>query len=160
GGTTAKIAIVDDAVPQTARSFEFGRVFRFKKGSGLPLKVPSVELVEIGAGGGAIASIGHLGCLPVGPESAGSNPRPASYGRGGTGATVTDADLVLGRIRPESFAGGRIRLSESAANAALSNGVGTTLGMQPAAAASGIAEVVDEAMANAAREHVVECGKS
>jgi N-methylhydantoinase A len=160
GGTTAKIAIVDDAVPQTARSFEFGRVFRFKKGSGLPLKVPSVELVEIGAGGGSIASIDHLGCLAVGPESAGSDPGPACYGRGGTAAAVTDADLVLGRIRPESFAGGRIKLDEAKAQVALANGVGKTLGMKPAAAASGIAEVVDEAMANAAREHVVECGKS
>ncbi|MGH7006535.1 MAG: hydantoinase/oxoprolinase family protein, partial [Alphaproteobacteria bacterium] len=160
GGTTAKIAIVDDAVPQTARSFEFGRVFRFKKGSGLPLKVPSVELVEIGAGGGSIASIDHLGCLAVGPESAGSDPGPACYGRGGTAAAVTDADLMLGRIRPESFAGGRIRLDEAKARAALGNGVGKSLGMKPEAAASGIAEVVDEAMANAAREHVVECGKS
>ena len=160
GGTTAKIAIVDDAVPQTARSFEFGRVFRFKKGSGLPLKVPSVELVEIGAGGGSIASIDHLGCLAVGPESSGSDPGPACYGRNGTAATVTDADLMLGRIRPESFAGGRIRLDEGKARAALSNGVGKALGMEPKTAASAIAEVVDEAMANAAREHVVECGKS
>jgi len=160
GGTTAKIAIVDDGVPQTARSFEFGRVFRFKKGSGLPLKVPSVELVEIGAGGGSIASIDHLGCLAVGPESAGSEPGPASYGRGGTAATVTDADLVLGRIRPERFAGGRIRLDAAAAESALARGVGRALGAAAAAAAAGIAEVVDEAMANAAREHVVECGKS
>jgi len=160
GGTTAKIAIVDDAVPQTARSFEFGRVFRFKKGSGLPLKVPSVELVEIGAGGGSIASIDHLGCLAVGPESAGAAPGPASYGRGGTAATVTDADLALGRIRPEAFAGGRIRLDEGKARTALADGVGKALGLAPAPAASGIAEVVDEAMANAAREHVVECGKS
>jgi N-methylhydantoinase A len=160
GGTTAKIAIVDDAVPQTARAFEFGRVFRFKKGSGLPLKVPSVELVEIGAGGGSIASIDHLGCLAVGPESAGSDPGPACYGRGGSGATVTDADLALGRIRPESFAGGRIRLDEAKAGAALANGVGKALGMEAKAAAAGVAEVVDEAMANAAREHVIECGKS
>lgn len=160
GGTTAKIAIVDDAVPQTARAFEFGRVFRFKKGSGLPLKVPSVELVEIGAGGGSIASIDHLGCLAVGPESAGSDPGPACYGRGGTAATVTDADLALGRIRPESFAGGRIRLDEAKAGAALAGGVGKALGMEAKAAATGIAEVVDEAMANAAREHVVECGKA
>lgn len=160
GGTTAKIAIVDDAVPQTARAFEFGRVFRFKKGSGLPLKVPSVELVEIGAGGGSIASIDHLGCLAVGPESAGSDPGPACYGRGGTAAAVTDADLALGRIRPESFAGGRIRLDEAKAGAALANGVGKALGIAAKAAAAGIAEVVDEAMANAAREHVIECGKS
>ena len=160
GGTTAKIAIVDDAVPQTARAFEFGRVFRFKKGSGLPLKVPSVELVEIGAGGGSIASIDHLGCLAVGPESAGSDPGPACYGRGGTGATVTDADLALGRIRPDSFAGGRIKLDEAKAGAALAGGVGKALGMDAKTAAAGVAEVVDEAMANAAREHVVECGKS
>ena len=160
GGTTAKIAIVDDAVPQTARAFEFGRVFRFKKGSGLPLKVPSVELVEIGAGGGSLASIDHLGCLAVGPESAGSDPGPACYGRGGTAAAVTDADLALGRIRPEAFAGGRIRLDETKAAAALANGVGKTLGLEAKAAAAGIAEVVDEAMANAAREHVIECGKS
>jgi len=160
GGTTAKIAIVDDGVPQTARSFEFGRVFRFKKGSGLPLKVPSVELVEIGAGGGSIASIDHLGCLAVGPESAGSEPGPASYGRGGKHAAVTDADLVLGRIRPERFAGGRIKLDAGAAERALNDGVGRTLNLAAPAAAAGIAEVVDEAMANAAREHVVECGKS
>ncbi len=160
GGTTAKIAIVDDAVPQTARAFEFGRVFRFKKGSGLPLKVPSVELVEIGAGGGSIASIDHLGCLAVGPESAGSDPGPACYDRGGAAATVTDADLALGRIRPDSFAGGRIRLDEAKAGAALAGGVGKALEMEAKAAAAGIAEVVDEAMANAAREHVIECGKS
>ncbi|MCW5772831.1 MAG: hydantoinase/oxoprolinase family protein [Rhodospirillaceae bacterium] len=159
GGTTAKIAIVDDGVPQTARAFEFGRVFRFKKGSGLPLKVPSVELVEIGAGGGSIASIDHLGCLAVGPESAGSEPGPASYGRGGTAPTVTDADLALGRIRPAAFAGGRIALDAAAAERAL-GGVGRILGLAPPDAAAGIAEVVDEAMANAAREHVVECGKS
>jgi N-methylhydantoinase A len=160
GGTTAKIAIVDEAVPQTARAFEFGRVFRFKKGSGLPLKVPSVELVEIGAGGGSIASMDQLGCLAVGPESAGSDPGPACYQRGGTAATVTDADLALGRIRPNSFAGGRIKLDEAKAGAALAGGVGKALGMEAKAAAAGIAEVVDEAMANAAREHVVECGKS
>ena len=160
GGTTAKIAIVDDAVPQTARAFEFGRVFRFKKGSGLPLKVPSVELVEIGAGGGSIASIDHLNCLAVGPESAGSDPGPACYARGGTAATVTDADLALGRIRPGSFAGGRIKLDEAKAGAALAGGVGKALGVEATTAAAGIAEVVDEAMANAAREHVVECGKS
>jgi N-methylhydantoinase A len=160
GGTTAKIAIVDDGVPQTARAFEFGRVFRFKKGSGLPLKVPSVELVEIGAGGGSIASIDRLGCLAVGPESAGSEPGPASYGRGGAAPTVTDADLALGRIRPEAFAGGRIALDGAAAAAALAAKVGDPLGLDRDAAAAGIVEVVDEAMANAAREHVVECGKS
>ncbi|MFO0986943.1 MAG: hydantoinase/oxoprolinase family protein [Alphaproteobacteria bacterium] len=160
GGTTAKIAIVDDAVPQTARAFEFGRVFRFKKGSGLPLKVPSVELVEIGAGGGSIASIDHLGRLAVGPESAGSDPGPACYGRGGAAAAVTDADLVLGRVRPDAFAGGRIRLDEAKAEAALAGGVGKALAIDAKAAAGGIAEVVDEAMANAAREHVIECGKS
>jgi N-methylhydantoinase A len=160
GGTTAKIAIVDDAVPQTARAFEFGRVFRFKKGSGLPLKVPSVELVEIGAGGGSIAAIDHLGCLAVGPESAGSEPGPACSARGGGKPTVTDADLVLGRIRPEAFAGGRIRLDAARARAALEAELGRALGAGAEAAAAAIAEVVDEAMANAAREHVVECGKS
>src|SRR5690606_31022100 len=107
GGTTAKICLIDDAEPQTARSFDVARVYRFKKGSGIPVRIPSIEMVEIGAGGGSVAGIDAIGRIAVGPESAGSEPGPACYGRGGLRPTVTDANLALGRIDPEAFSGGR-----------------------------------------------------
>ncbi len=158
GGTTAKICLIDDGKPQFSRSFEVARQYRFLKGSGIPIRVPVIEMVEIGAGGGSIAVVDQLGRVQVGPESAGSEPGPACYGRGGAQATVTDADLVLGRIRPERFAGGTMRLYPEAALSAVA-AVGAPLGLDRTRAALGISEVVEENMANAARVHAVERGK-
>ena len=110
GGTTAKICLIDDYQPQSSRTFEVARVGRFKNGSGLPLRIPVIEMVEIGAGGGSIAGVDALGRIAVGPESAGADPGPACYGRGGTRPTVTDANLLLGRYDPARFAGGTIAL--------------------------------------------------
>ncbi len=168
GGTTAKICLIDDAAPQTSPSFEVARVYHYMKGSGLPLRVPVIELVEIGAGGGSIASIDSLGRIAVGPQSAGSDPGPSCYGRGGTAATVTDADLVLGKIDAQGFAGGSIRLDGAAARAAVVRAVGAALepgGAQDGQdlaqkAALGVAEIVDENMASAARIHSIERGKT
>ncbi len=159
GGTTAKICLIDDCEPQHSRIFEVARQYRFLKGSGLPLRIPVIEMVEIGAGGGSIASVDAMSRIHVGPESAGSEPGPACYGRGGTGVTVTDADVVLGRIDPASFAGGTIPLDAAAARAASDEAVGKPLGLTTLGAAFGIAEVVEENMANAARVHAVERGK-
>jgi N-methylhydantoinase A len=159
GGTTAKICLIDDGAPQFSRSFEVARQYRFLKGSGIPIRVPVIEMVEIGAGGGSIAALDQLGRIQVGPESAGSEPGPACYGRGGTAATVTDADLVLGRIRPERFAGGTIALHPDAARKAVASSIGARLGLDDTRAALGLSEVVEENMANAARVHAVERGK-
>ena len=159
GGTTAKICLIDDGKPQFSRSFEVARQYRFLKGSGIPIRIPVIEMVEIGAGGGSIAAVDQLGRVQVGPESAGAEPGPACYGRGGTQPTVTDADLVLGRIRPERFAGGSMRLDPEAARRAVLSGIGTPLGLDQTRGALGISEVVEENMANAARVHAVERGK-
>jgi len=159
GGTTAKICLIDDALPQTSRTFEVARVYRFMKGSGIPLRIPVIEMVEIGAGGGSIAEVDSMRRIAVGPESAGSEPGPACYGRDGGRPTVTDADLVLGRIHPDHFAGGRMRLDRRAADEALRRGVGERLGVEPAHAALGVSEIVDENMSNAARVHAIESGK-
>ena len=110
GGTTAKICLIDKAQPQTARVMEVARIYRFLKGSGLPLRIPVIEMVEIGAGGGSIARLDALKRIAVGPDSAGSQPGPVCYGQGGSEPTVTDADLVLGRIDPKKFSGGKIAL--------------------------------------------------
>jgi len=160
GGTTAKICLIDDGTPQTARSFEVARVGRFRKGSGLPLRIPVIEMVEIGAGGGSLAHVDALGRLQIGPESAGADPGPACYGRGGKRAAVTDANLALGRYDPASFAGGTMRLDCAAAEAALARDVGAALTLEPAMAALGVVEMVDENMANAARVHAVEAGST
>ncbi len=159
GGTTAKICLIDHYQPQSSRTFEVDRRDRFMKGSGFPLRIPVIEMVEIGAGGGSMARIDAMGRIAVGPQSAGSEPGPACYGRGGTSPTVTDADLTLGRIDPGRFAAGTIRLDRSAANAAIQTTIGKELGLDDALAAFGIVEIVDEAMANAARVHAVERGK-
>jgi N-methylhydantoinase A len=159
GGTTAKICLIDHGEPQYARSFEVARAYRFMKGSGLPLRIPVVEMVEIGAGGGSIASVDAMKRIQVGPESAGSEPGPACYDRGGTSATVTDADVVLGSIDPARFAGGSIRLSPEKSARAMETTLGARLGFSAEQAAYGIAEVVEENMANAARVHAVERGK-
>ncbi len=160
GGTTAKICLIDDARPQTARSFEVARVGRFRKGSGLPLRIPVIEMVEIGAGGGSLAVVDAMGRIAVGPESAGADPGPACYGRGGAHPAVTDANLLLGRYDPERFAGGRIALDVAAAQAAMAMDVAEPLGLDADLAALGVVEMVDENMANAARVHAIESGKT
>jgi len=159
GGTTAKICLIDDATPLLSRAFEVDRVYRFKKGSGLPVRIPVIEMVEIGAGGGSIARVDKLNRITVGPDSAGSEPGPACYGRAGTHATVTDADVVLGRIDPDYFAGGHLSLDAEAAVRVVGSNVGTPLSLSNELAAFGIGEVVDENMAAAARAHAVEWGK-
>ncbi|QEW24123.1 Acetophenone carboxylase gamma subunit (plasmid) [Marinibacterium anthonyi] len=158
GGTTAKICLIENAEPATSRYFEVDRAARFLKGSGLPLRIPVIEMVEIGAGGGSIAQVDSLMRVTVGPESASSTPGPACYGRGGDRPTVTDADLALGLIDPDGFAGGRMTLDRSAAEAALDRDVGTPLGLTPAHAAYAVHEIVCENMASAARVHAVEQG--
>ncbi|HTE80962.1 MAG TPA: hydantoinase/oxoprolinase family protein, partial [Reyranella sp.] len=160
GGTTAKICLIDDFRPQASRSFEIGRIYRFLKGSGLPVRIPVIEMVEIGAGGGSVATVDQLKRLKVGPESAGAEPGPASYGRGGTAPTVTDADLVLGRIDSRRFAGGSFSLDIDAAKSALERDIGERLGLAAIHSAYGVSEMVDENMANAARVHAIERGKT
>ncbi len=159
GGTTAKVCLIDDFRPQTSRTFEVARVGRFRKGSGLPLRIPVIEMVEIGAGGGSLAHVDSLGRIGVGPESAGAMPGPACYGRGGTKPAVTDANLALGRYDGARFAGGTMTLDEGAAKAALGEHVGAKLGLAPEMAALAVVEMVDENMANAARVHAIESGK-
>ena len=159
GGTTAKICLIGDCTPQTAREFEVDREARFLKGSGIPLRIPVIEMVEIGAGGGSIARIDAMGRIAVGPDSAGADPGPAAYGRGGEAPTITDADIVLGRIDPSRFAGGKIPLDVDAARRAIADDIATPLGLDGRMAAFGISEMVDETMANAARVHAVEQGK-
>ena len=159
GGTTAKICLIDDAEPQTSRTFEVARVYRFLKGSGIPLRIPVIEMVEIGAGGGSIAHIDTLGRIAVGPASAGSQPGPVCYARGGSEPTVTDADLALGRIDANDFAGGTMVLDAQAAADALAHVIGEPLKLSPLHAALGVSEMVDENMSNAARVHAIESGK-
>jgi N-methylhydantoinase A len=159
GGTTAKICLIDKARPLTSRSFEVARVYRFMKGSGLPLRIPAIEMVEIGAGGGSIARVDALKRITVGPDSAGAEPGPACYDRGGSEATVTDADVVLGRIDPASFAGGSVALAPEKAGAAVVASIGAALDLNAALAGFAVSEVVDENMANAARVHAIEWGK-
>jgi len=158
GGTTAKLCLLDDYEPLMSRSFEVDRVYRFKKGSGLPVRIPVIEMVEIGAGGGSIASIDKLGRIQVGPESAGSEPGPAAYGRGGTRAAVTDADVHLGRIVAEKFAGGALQLDTQASAKAIEDDVCKPLDLELDLGAFGISEVVDENMSAAARTHAAEFG--
>ncbi|MBY0335146.1 MAG: hydantoinase/oxoprolinase family protein [Acetobacteraceae bacterium] len=160
GGTTAKVCLIDGYAPQASRTFEVARVGRFKKGSGLPLRIPVIEMVEIGAGGGSLAQVDSLGLIQVGPESAGADPGPACYGRGGTRPAVTDANLALGRYDAASFAGGALALDTAAAERALSAHVGGKLGLDAPMAALGVVEMVDENMANAARVHAIESGKT
>ncbi len=160
GGTTAKICLIEDYTPETGRSFEVARQARFQKGSGLPLRIPVIEMVEIGAGGGSIAKVDAMQQITVGPQSAGSEPGPACYDRGGTAPTVTDGDVALGRIDPESFAGGKVTLNPDAAMTALDREIGQPLGLVGEMAGYGVIEMVDENMANAARVHSIERGKN
>ncbi|HIC26255.1 MAG TPA: hydantoinase/oxoprolinase family protein, partial [Gammaproteobacteria bacterium] len=146
--------------PQTARTFEVAREYRFLKGSGIPLRIPVIEMVEVGAGGGSIAGVDSMRRISVGPGSAGSNPGPVCYGLGGQLPTVTDADVTLGRIDPNNFAGGSMRLDSESAADALIRSVGDLLGFSVEHAALGVSEIVDENMANAARVHAIESGKN
>jgi N-methylhydantoinase A len=159
GGTTAKACLIEGGEPLTSSEYEVARVYRFKKGSGLPVKTSVIEMIEIGAGGGSIARLGALGLPKVGPESAGADPGPACYGRGGGEPTVTDADLILGYLDPDFFLGGKMRLDRGAALRAIEEKVARPLGLDTVEAAWGIHQVVNENMANAARVHAIERGK-
>jgi len=159
GGTTAKICLIKNQTPKTSRVFEVARSYRFKKGSGMPISIPVIDMVEIGAGGGSLAHVDGLRQIRVGPESAGSEPGPACYNHGGTRPAVTDADLILGKLDPDNFAGGSIQLSAKQSETALDSAIGKVLLMNAQEAAYGVAEVVDENMANAARVHAVENGE-
>ena len=159
GGTTAKLCVIENGRAADRHDFEVDRGHRFKKGSGLPVKTPVIEMIEIGAGGGSIARIDALGLLKVGPDSAGAEPGPACYGRGGTEPTVTDADLILGYLDPAFFLGGRMQLDLAAAERAIKERIADPLGLSVAEAAWGIHQVVNESMANAARVHAIERGK-
>ncbi|KIC31262.1 hydantoinase/oxoprolinase family protein [Leisingera sp. ANG-S5] len=159
GGTTAKLCLIDGARPQTSRQFEIARAARFIKGSGMPVRIPVIEMIEIGAGGGSIAGVDQLGRLTVGPKSAGSEPGPVAFGRGGTEPTVTDSDITLGYIVPETFAEGHIRIDPEASKEALSRVIGSRLELDGTGAADGVSRIVDESMASAGRMHAVESGK-
>ena len=158
GGTTAKICFIDKGQPQMSRSFEVGRVYRFTKGSGLPLRIPVIEMIEIGAGGGSIARINDLGLLTVGPDSAGSEPGPVCYGRGGSEPTVTDGDFLTGRIDPERFASGAFALDRAKAETVM-DAMGGKLRLNAGQLGLAIAETIEETMANAARVHAIEGGR-
>jgi N-methylhydantoinase A len=158
GGTTAKICLLKDGEPERARKFEIARAYRDMKGSGTPVRIPVIEMVEIGAGGGSIARVDKLSRITVGPDSAGSTPGPVCYGRGGVEPAVTDANLSLGKIDPAYFAGGKIPLDEAAAKTALQKNIGDKLGLKDFWSAAGVTEIVEENMANAARVHAIERG--
>ena len=159
GGTTAKICLLKDGEPERARKFEIARAYRDMKGSGTPVRIPVIEMVEIGAGGGSVARVDRLGRITVGPDSAGSTPGPVCYGRGGTEPAVTDANLALGKIDPAYFAGGKIALDEKSARQALQKNVGDKLSLKDFWPAAGVTEIVEENMANAARVHAIELGR-
>ncbi|NKB98426.1 MAG: hydantoinase/oxoprolinase family protein [Pseudomonadales bacterium] len=158
GGTTAKICLIDDGTPLQSRAFEVDRSYRFKKGSGLPVRIPVVEMVEIGAGGGSIANVDSLRRVHVGPESAGSEPGPACYGRGGLEATVTDADALLGRLSKDHFAGGKFNLDVEASRTAIERSICKPLQQDMLQGAFTVSEIVEENMASAARAHASEWG--
>lgn len=156
GGTTAKACLIDQGEPLRTTEFEVARVWRFRKGSGLPLRIPVIDMIEIGAGGGSIARVDRLGLLQVGPDSSSADPGPACYGQGGQDPTVTDADLVLGYLGADSFLGGDMRLDVDAAREAIARQIGQPLGLSVEAAAWGIHELVNENMARAAAIHALE----
>ncbi|WP_237213139.1 hydantoinase/oxoprolinase family protein [Falsiroseomonas oryziterrae] len=159
GGTTAKMCLIEGGEAEHASTFEAARVRRFKKGSGLPLKVPVIDLIEIGAGGGSIAAVNAMGLLTVGPDSAGSVPGPVCYGRGGTHPTVTDADLLLGYLSPDYFLGGEMGLDRAAVERAVQEKLAGPLGMSVLEVAAGIHAVVNENMAAATRMYIAEKGR-
>ena len=158
GGTTAKLCVIEDGRPLKTHEFEVDRVYRFRKGSGLPVRIPVIDMIEIGAGGGSMARIDSLGLLKVGPESSGADPGPVCYGQGGIEPTVTDADLILGYLDARYFLGGKMQLDVDAARNALGR-FGRRLGMTVEQVAWGIHQIVNENMANAARAHLGERGK-
>jgi N-methylhydantoinase A len=158
GGTTAKASLIFNLKPEITNQFEAARVMRFKKGSGLPVRIPVIDMIEIGAGGGSIAHVTNLGLLQVGPESAASEPGPACYGRGGTRPTVTDADLVLGYLNADYFLGGTMTLDKDASRKAIEEHIAKPLNISIEEAAMGIHRIVNENMANAARVHILEKG--
>lgn len=158
GGTTAKASLIFEGQPEITNHFEAGRVKRFKKGSGLPVRIPVIDMIEIGAGGGSIARIDTLGLLTVGPDSASSTPGPACYDRGGDFPTVTDADLVLGYLNESFFLGGTMTLNKEKAKAAIDKHIASPLNISIEEAAMGIHRIVNENMANAARVHILEKG--
>lgn len=158
GGTTAKLCVIEDGQPLKTHEFEVDRVYRFRKGSGLPVRIPVIDMIEIGAGGGSIARVDSLGLLKVGPESSGADPGPVCYRQGGTEPTVTDADLVLGYLDANYFLGGQMELDLDGARNALGR-LGEKLGLTPEQVAWGIHQIVNENMANAARAHLGERGK-
>lgn len=157
GGTTAKVCMIQNFRPLVTGWFEIDRMYRFKEGSGLPVTVPTVDLIEIGAGGGSIARVDDLGLLKVGPRSAGAAPGPACYGKGGVEATVTDADLVLGLLDATKFLGGAMRLETAASERALGQ-IGSKLGLSSTEAARGVYQMVCETMAGAVRAHAADRG--
>ena len=159
GGTTAKISLVQDGKPATISTFEAARLRRFTKGSGLPLMIPAIDMIEIGAGGGSIGWVDNLGLLRVGPESSGSDPGPACYGLGGEDPTVTDAALILGYLDPDYFLGGDMKLYKEKAVRAIKEKIGQRLGFDEVESAWGIHRVVTENMAGAARIHILEKGR-
>ena len=159
GGTTAKMCLIDGGQPDRKHDFEAGRVRRFQKGSGLPLKVSVVDMIEIGAGGGSLANVDAMGLLQVGPRSAGSDPGPVCYGLGGQDPAVTDADLYLGYLNPDYFLGGEMTLDMATVETALAEKVANPLGLSVLDAAIGIHNVVNENMAAATRMHLAEKGR-
>ena len=159
GGTTAKMCLIEHGRPHVKHDFEAGRLERFRKGSGLPLKVTVVDMIEISGGGGSIASVDNLGLMKVGPRSASSRPGPVCYGRGGTEPTVTDADLTLGYLDPRYFLGGEMELAQDAVRDALHARLAQRLSIETEAAAVGIQDIVNESMAAATRMHMAEKGK-
>ena len=159
GGTTAKITLIENKSPNKAREFEVDRKSRFKKGSGLPIRIPVIEMVEIGAGGGSVARVNKLDQITIGPDSAGADPGPACYGLGGQEPTITDADLIIGKINPDNFASGKIKLFRKKSELAIREKISKPLKLNLEMSALGITEMVDETMANAARVHAVEQGQ-
>ena len=158
GGTTAKMCLIRNLEPTVTDTFEIARVHRFKRGSGLPVRIPTIELIEIGAGGGSIARVDELGLLKVGPDSASADPGPACYGQGGHQPTVTDADAVLGYLNPDFFLGGRMQLDIESAKNAIKATIADPMGLNITDAAYGIYRVVNENMISATRVHVTERG--
>ncbi len=159
GGTTAKMCLIEEYEPEHAHEFEAGRVRRFKKGSGLPLKVPVIDLIEIGAGGGSLARVDNMGLLKVGPDSAGSEPGPVCYGLGGTQPAVTDADLLLGYLSPEYFLGGEMDLDLGSVERAVEDTLAVATGLSVSDVAAGIHSIVNENMASATRMYIAEKGR-
>ena len=159
GGTTAKICLIQDGTPERSRSLEVARIYRDLKGSGLPIRIPVIEMVEIGAGGGSIAEVDEMGRITVGPASAGSEPGPACYDQGGNHATVTDANLALGKLDPDKFSGGKITLVPEKSQFVLNRDIGMRLDLNDHWPAVGVTEMVEENMTNAARVHAIERGK-